>query len=149
MLNTAVANLNSLPYFADVPDFYPTVTLPVIQRQLIDAGLIVEHTFQLGLIATWSSVPEVFSEQLFLDIATIGTTLGHPAMASLSDSQVIEWLNEQKKFGWLIRVEQLSQQHRRIDCREEGQWFYAERLDMALLAAVAWGTSPVHELETA
>lgn len=143
-------DLNPLPHFSAPPALTPAVSLADIRQGLTDSGLIVEHTFNLGLIANWSAVPAAFSECLFSENSAIAAALGHPMMGPLSDEQVVDWLNQEGKLGWLIRVEILFHpQSREIAERDEGRWFYHTQLDQALLAAIAWASTPAARPELA
>ncbi|KAF0812768.1 hypothetical protein IGB42_02611 [Andreprevotia sp. IGB-42] len=138
-------HLNDLPHYSAAPKHdQPLLTAKQIQSLVADAGLFIEHTFSLGLVATWSIVPEAMAESLYEEPASIAEALQLPNLATLHDSQVVSVLQDEEKYGWLIRAETLFHTDFGGHVRakpESFRWFYNDRLDMALLDAIAWKNS--------
>lgn len=135
--------MNMRANFPDLPgtdaDIMPSVSMAEIQSGLAETGIMVEHIFSMGLIATWLILPDQFEECLCnsRDLPQILAALEVPK--DYDSAQLAFWLQEQSKFGWLIRADVLVRTpHYAPPGRAAGGWFYDDRLDLALVEAIRW-----------
>lgn len=121
------------------PGLIPPVSMADIQTALAETGLMIEHLYQLGLISTWLLMPEAFETCMSdrREVQQIRLALEVPA--EVESDQLIYWMQESAKFGWLIRADVfLNNPKYSPSKRAAGGWFYNERLDLALMDAIKW-----------
>lgn len=117
----------------------PMVSMDIIRSGLAETGILVEHLYQLGLISTWIVIPESLEERLCNthEAKQIHAALGVPD--GMDSYRMIQWLQEEQKFGWLLRADLLMGKLTASPAnRPSGSWFYGERLDLLLLEAIRW-----------
>lgn len=124
---------------APAADIMPLVSMAEIQNGLVETGLMVEQTFQLGLISTWLLVPDVFEECL-CDSRELPRMLAALEVPDdVESDRLVHWLLDEQKTGWLIRINLMMGPATLSPApRRAGGWFYNERLDLALVEAIRW-----------
>lgn len=110
-----------------------------IQDAMLENGLVIGRTIQLGLAAVWSGcVQPALDDALDDQFADVCEALDCPA--DVQDSlDLIMHLQSQGKYGWLIEAERLYKPtNGTIREISRPRWFYHDDFFGAVQLAIAW-----------